>query len=178
MPRLFTGVELPETVTDELALMTGGVPGARWIDRENYHITLRFVGDIDDAQAGDLADILAETTGAQFQLFLSGMGNFGARKPRSIHAVVAASEELSDLHARHERACQMIGLEPEGRKFIPHVTMARLRSGVVADDVKAFLEGHSAYRSAAFTAARFVLYSAKPSTGGGPYLVEKAYDLT
>ena len=178
MPRLFTGIELPEAVADELAIMAGGIPGARWISRENYHITLRFIGDIDDAQAEDLAEMLAETTGSSFSLSLKGVGNFGARKPRSIHALVAPNNDLTELHARQERVCQMVGLEPEGRNFIPHITMARLKQGVATGDVKNYLAHYSPYRSASFKVSRFVLYSSKPSSGGGPYVVEQAYDLS
>ena len=58
MPRLFTGLEIPPQVAQSLAMMRGGLPGARWIDPENYHLTLRFIGDIDDALARDIASLL------------------------------------------------------------------------------------------------------------------------
>ena len=55
MPRLFTGVEIPPDVALDLDMMRGGVIGARWLDRENYHITLRFIGDIEDGLAREIA---------------------------------------------------------------------------------------------------------------------------
>ena len=58
MPRLFTALEIPPHIAQSLATMRGGLPGARWIDLENYHVTLRFIGDIDDALAHEIAGVL------------------------------------------------------------------------------------------------------------------------
>jgi 2'-5' RNA ligase len=177
MPRLFTGIEIPLAVADGLAMMAGGLAGARWISAEAYHITLRFIGDIDDATAGDVTAALEETAGENFSLSLAGTGCFGGKKPRSIWAGLEPCPALNELQARQERACQMAGLRPDGRKFTPHVTLARLSSGVSVLDVEHYLAAHAGYRSASFEAGQFVLYSAKPSTGGGPYVVQQAYPL-
>ena len=177
MPRLFSGIEIPSTLADGLSLMSGGVDGARWINAESFHITLRFIGDIDDATANDVVAALRATAGESFSLRLSGMGSFGSRKPRSIWAGLETSAALNDLQARQERACQMIGLPPDGRKFTPHVTLARLRSGAYYPDVEHYLAAHSGYCSVPFEVNQFVLCSAKPSTGGGPYVVEEIYPL-
>ena len=58
MPRLFTGLEIPAEVGQTLSNLRGGLPGARWIDPENYHVTLRFIGDIDGASANEIAAML------------------------------------------------------------------------------------------------------------------------
>ena len=63
MPRLFTALEIPPQVAQSLAMMRGGLPGARWIDPENYHLTLRFIGDIDDALAHEIAGMLGRQFG-------------------------------------------------------------------------------------------------------------------
>ena len=60
VPRLFTGLEVPAEFAAELAMLRGGISGARWIDAENYHITLRFIGDIDERMASEAADTLGE----------------------------------------------------------------------------------------------------------------------
>ena len=60
MPRLFTGLELPASVAGQVALARGGVVGARWLEPEDYHITLRFVGDVDGRLARDIAETLGE----------------------------------------------------------------------------------------------------------------------
>jgi RNA 2',3'-cyclic 3'-phosphodiesterase len=176
MPRLFTGLEIPRHVADSLSMMRGGLPGARWIDPENYHLTLRFIGDIDDALARDIAGLLGRVQRRPFELRLDGLTSFGGRKPRALVASVATATPLLELQAEQERLLQRLGLQPEGRKYIPHVTLARLRetsSWQVADYLSA--RGH--FRSAAFEVSRFVLFSSRASVGGGPYVVEAAYPL-
>jgi len=176
MPRLFTGLEIPARVAESLAIMRGGLPGARWVDPENYHLTLRFIGDIDDALAREIAGLLSRVRRRPFELRLDGLSSFGGRKPRALVAAVAPVAPLMELQAEHERLLQRLGLEPEGRKYTPHVTMARLRdssSRQVAD----YLTARAHYRSAPFDVSRFVLFSSRASVGGGPYLVEAAYPL-
>jgi 2'-5' RNA ligase len=83
---------------------------------------------------------------------------------------------LFDLQSEQERLLQRVGLEPEGRKYTPHVTLARLRdssSRHVAD----FLSSRQPFRSNPFRISRFVLYSSRASVGGGPYVIEAAYPL-
>lgn len=176
MPRLFTAVEIPSEIATALATLRGGLPGARWVDPENYHLTLRFIGDIDDAMAREVAFMLAQVRRQKFELQLDGLTSFGGRKPRAVVATAAPTRSLLELQAEHERLMQRIGFEPEGRRYTPHVTLARLRdssSRQVADYLSA--RGH--FRSAPFSVSRFVLYSARASIGGGPYVVEAAYPL-
>jgi RNA 2',3'-cyclic 3'-phosphodiesterase len=176
MPRLFTALEIPRHVADSLSMMRGGLPGARWIDPENYHLTLRFIGDIDDALARDIAGLLGRVQRRPFELRLDGLSSFGGRKPRALVASVTAVTPLLELQAEQERLLQRLGLEPEGRKYVPHVTLARLRetsSWQVADYLSA--RGH--FRSASFEVSRFVLFSSRSSVGGGPYVVEADYPL-
>ena len=104
-----------------------GLPGARWIEPENYHITLRFIGDIDEPTADEVADALMRVDRPRFELALHGLAAFGSRKPHSLFAGVKMSPALKELQGEHERIMQRIGLEPERRKFTPHVTLARLR---------------------------------------------------
>jgi 2'-5' RNA ligase len=127
MPRLFTGLEIPSNVAQSLAMMRGGLPGARWIDPENYHLTLRFIGDIDDALAHDIVGLLGRVQRKAFELRLDGLTSFGGRKPRALVATVVPVAPLMELQAEQERLLQRLGLEPEGRKYTPHVTLARLR---------------------------------------------------
>lgn len=176
MPRLFTGVEIPREVADSLALLRGGLPGARWVDPENYHLTLRFIGDVDGATARDFTLALSEIAAPPFELRLNGLGSFGGRKPRAIFAGIAPSDGLDALRRANERAAREAGLPPEGRNFKPHVTLARLR-GARADAVAAYLERQGGIAAEPFTVSRFVLYSSRNSVGGGPYVVEAAYPL-
>ena len=177
MPRLFTGLEIPADLAQRLSLLRGGIPGARWIDAENFHVTLRFIGDIDDRTADEVADALSRVRRREFDLQFSALDSFGTAKPHSVVARIAASRALSELQAEHERILQRIGLPPEGRKYTPHVTLARLRN-TPHRDVAAYLavRGGGLF-AAAFHVTRFVLFSSKASTGGGPYVIEESYPL-
>ncbi len=174
MPRLFTAVEIPSEIGQSLALLRGGLPGARWIDPENYHLTLRFIGDIDDALAREIAFMLGKVKRAPFDLRIEGLDSFGGNKPRAVVAAVRAVPQLVELQADHERLMQRVGLEPD-RKYKPHVTLARLRDAS-SRDVAEYLSTRP-FRSTLFPVSRFVLYSSRSSVGGGPYVVEAEYPL-
>jgi RNA 2',3'-cyclic 3'-phosphodiesterase len=176
MPRLFTGLEIPSPVAQSLAMMRGGLPGARWIDPENYHLTLRFIGDIDDALAREITGVLDRVHRRPFELRLDGLTSFGGRKPRAVVATAAAVAPLMELQADHDRLLQRLGLQPEGRKYTPHVTLARLRDSS-SHEVADYLAARAHYRSTSFAVTRFVLFSSRASVGGGPYIVEEAYPL-
>ena len=176
MPRLFTGLELPDAVAARVALARGGVVGARWMDPADYHITLRFVGDVDGRAALDIAETLGEIRRSPLTVQFDRLSWFGGDKPRALVALVRPDEPLIELQAEQERRMRRIGLEPETRKFTPHVTIARVRrvgTRAVAD----YLASRGAFAIEPFTAERFVLYSSRESTGGGPYVVEAAYPL-
>src|SRR6202049_3465342 len=128
MPRLFTGLEIPAEIGHTLSNLRGGLPGARWIDPENYHVSLRFIGDIDGVAARESAWILFRVNRTPFEVALQGLSSFGGRKPRSVVASIVPSRPLIELQAELERVVQRFGLDPEGRKFTPHVTLARLRA--------------------------------------------------
>lgn len=176
MPRLFSGIEIPPSIGRSLSMVRAGLNGARWIDPENYHVTLRFIGDVDGTTARDFTQALGEIEAAPFELRLDGLGSFGGRKPRQLFASVAPCEALDTLQRANERAARQAGLEPEPRNFKPHVTLARLRSAR-SETVAAYLERQGGYSSEPFAVSRFVLFSSRASLGGGPYVVEAAYPL-
>lgn len=176
MPRLFTAIELPAEHRMRLTGLRGGLRGARWIEPENYHITLRFVGDVDDRTADEIADALDRVRAKNVRVHLQGLGSFGSKKPHSVWARVHPDPALMELQAEHERLLHRIGLEPERRRFTPHVTIARLK-GASATDVASWLAVRGDFEAPAFVANRFVLMSSRASVGGGPYVVEEAYSL-
>ncbi|MDE2444972.1 MAG: RNA 2',3'-cyclic phosphodiesterase [Alphaproteobacteria bacterium] len=176
MLRLFTGLELPLLVAEDLAMMQGGILGARWIDPDSFHITIRFIGDIDQGLGREVALALDRMELKPFHIRLKGIDVFGGKKPHAIIAHVEESLDLRRLQLAQERICQSLGLEPEPRKFIPHVTLARLRDPD-PQALRSFIESHALYRSAEIRVERFVLFSSRPSRGGGPYAVEGSYAM-
>lgn len=176
MPRLFTALEIPRNAAMSLSLLRGGLPGARWIDVENYHITLRFIGDVDGRTADEIVDRLDRIDRPEFQMQLTGIGSFGSKKPHSVWAGVSPVPEMYALQAEIERICQRQGLPPDPRKFMPHVSLARLRSSRV-EDVVEYLSGRGNFHTSPFTVSRFVLLSSRDSVGGGPYLREEVFPL-
>jgi RNA 2',3'-cyclic 3'-phosphodiesterase len=174
MPRLFTAIEIPETVRMHLSLIRAPLAGAKWIGPENMHITLRFAGDIDGRSADELTDRLASISARPFVVTVQGVGAFGGREPKVLWAGVQAGAELDALARAHDRAARAVGLESEGRSFKPHVTLARMR-GARQGAVARFLEENGDLRTPPFTATRCVLLSARPGTGGGPYVVEAEF---
>jgi len=177
MPRLFTGVEIPSRIGEDLALKRGGLDGARWIDPENYHITIRFIGDVDNALAREVTDALDRISrGPPFSVTLGNLAVFGGRRPRALYASVRANDTLARMHVAQERALRTIGLAAETRKFIPHVTLARLRdTSPRAAAQYLSLRGH--VEPLEFQVGRLVLFSSRDSVGGGPYAIEWIYPL-
>jgi 2'-5' RNA ligase len=176
MPRLFTAIEVPQAVGQVLAMLRGGLPGARWLDIENYHVTLSFIGDIDDALARDVADALDGLRRVSFDVEIDGVDAFGGARPKSVFARVVPAPPLIDLQAAQERVLRRLGVRLEGRQYTPHVTLARLRAEATARLTADWLELRGGGRLT-FPAQRFVLMSSRDSVGGGPYIVEEAYDL-
>ena len=177
MPRLFTGLEIPPDIAAELAFHRGGLPGARWIEPDHYHLTLRFVGDVDDGIARELFYALGEgRRRPAVPVVFEGLASFGGERPRAVFARALPAPELLELQTSQERLVRRAGLPAERRKLVPHVTLARLRD-TSPIDVASYIGMRGRFPRLAFTAERFVLFSSRNSVGGGPYVVEAAYPL-
>jgi RNA 2',3'-cyclic 3'-phosphodiesterase len=174
--RLFVAIALPDPVADELLMMQEGVTGARWSDRENLHLTLRFLGEVDGRDANAVDDALSAIRATKFTLQLKGAGEFGSKMPRALWAGIAPNEALLHLQRKIETALQRIGLDAEQRKFVPHVTLAYLK-GAPRERVMDFVVRHALYASAPFEVEEFILYSSHLSPNGSSYVAERSYPL-
>ncbi|HVP85301.1 MAG TPA: RNA 2',3'-cyclic phosphodiesterase [Rhizomicrobium sp.] len=176
MIRLFVAIDLPDTVADSLARLQAGVPGARWQTREQLHLTLRFIGEVDQRDAASIDEMLASIDAPRFSLELKSVGEFGGKNPRALWAGVVTNESLSFLQRKIESVLQRLGLPPEERKYRPHITLARLR-GTPPGAVMDFLADHGLYASGPFEARAFTLFSSHLSPNGSIYTPERVYPL-
>lgn len=177
MYRLFAALPVPEEIHAGLQETQTGLAGASWRPPENFHITLRFFGDVTHARARDLDEMLATIRARRFEIRLEGMGWFGRREPTAVWARVPDSEALRELAAQCERIARRLGFEPDRRPFTPHVTLAYLHNAPL-EDTKRWVEAHHAYRSPTFWAEGFHLYSSHSGRGRpSRYVPEADYVL-
>ena len=175
--RLFVGIPLPEDVRARLGELKGGLLGARWVEPENLHLSLRFIGEVPGGDEADIDEALATIEAPGFPLALSELGFFDRR--RRVHAVWAGirmSEPMVRLRAKVEQTLVRLGHEPEHRKFKPHVTLVRMKNGLAAD-VSRYLEAHNGFSTGPFDVGCFTLYRSHLGHGGAHYEALADYGL-
>ena len=173
MLRLFVGIDLPPEVKLAVSLLCGGVPGARWVDAGNLHVTLRFIGEVDEGAASDIDAALAQIRAPRFAIALAGVGHFGLRM---LWAGIERNPALTHLHEKVESAVTRLGFAPEGRRYAPHVTLARLK-GPAEPRLQAFLAEHALFRAAPFAVDRFSLVASYLTKSGAIYEDQADYPL-
>jgi 2'-5' RNA ligase len=176
MLRLFVGVGFPPELKLQLSILCLGIPGAKWVDPGNFHLTLRFIGETDEAVAADIDDALARIRARRFNLQLAGTGVFGGDKPRSLWVGVERTAELVALRDKIEQALVRVGLAPEPRKFSPHVTLARLHKPML-DTLSGFLAAHAQFRAAPHPVEGFSLIASFQTKAGSVYEDQADYPL-
>lgn len=175
--RLFVGVPLPADVRERLSILAAGVPGARWMRPDSFHLTLRFLGEVDGALADDVAGELSRIRCPEFDICVRGVGGFGdRRRTRVLWAGIAGSPELGRLQHKVELALQRAGLEPEHRKYHPHITLARLKD-VPTARLERFLSSNGFFQTRSFTVDTFTLFESLPSSEGSFYRPLAEYEL-
>ncbi len=173
MLRLFVGIDLPPEVKLRVSLLCSGVPGARWVDAGNLHVTLRFIGEVDEGAAADIDAGLAQIAARRFDLALAGVGHFGTRM---LWAGVERNPTLVHLHEKVESVIVRLGYPPEGRRYAPHVTLARLK-GVVEPRLQTFLAEHALFRAEPFAVDHFSLVASYLTKSGAIYEDQADYPL-
>ena len=175
--RLFAAITLPDEINDELEVFASGLPGARWSPAERRHLTVRFIGEVDGLVYQDVVAALEQVHVPRFDIALRGVGHFPPRgAPKSLWAGVEESEPLRHLYRRVDRVLVEAGLEPERRKYVPHVTLARL-NGTPTSRVAAYLSANALYRSRPFSVQGFSLFSSQLFEHGPEYTLEATYTL-
>jgi len=182
--RMFVALAIPDSVAQSLLLIQGGVPGARWQSREQLHLTLSFIGEVDGRDAAMIDDALAGIRAPAFSLQLHGVGQFGEGRRSRAHALWAgarANPALEHLQRKVDTAIRRAGTPApssnnQAHKFTPHVTLARMRQPDPGKVVE-WLTHNALYTSAEFAVPAFHLYSSKLTSDGSIYRIEQSYDL-
>lgn len=177
MLRLFTAIAVPPEIGQGLLSRQHGIDGARWRPQDAFHITLKFIGDVQEPVAAELDEALAQIEAPAFDLDLAGVGHFGeGTEIHAVWAVVGESRDLRGLAKAHERAAREVGLKPEARLYTPHVTLAYLKRPAVPQ-VGAWVQAHNLLHSPPFRVQSFGLYSSWLGAEGSSYRLERDYPL-
>ncbi len=174
--RLFVAVPVPQVVAQSIMLIQGGVPGARWQTKEQLHLTLRFIGEVDGRDAAMLDDVLASIQAPAFSLQLHGVGQFGNKQPHTLWVGLRKSEALEHLQRKVDNAIRRVGQPQDAHKFTPHMTVGRLRNPDGGKLIE-WLTHNALYTSAEFRVDAFHLYSSRLTSDGSVYAVEREFPL-
>lgn len=177
MQRLFIGIAISDEIANSLLPLQTDVKGAKYSPRENFHITLRFVGNLNEAMTEQLATLLQEIRHASFDLSLAGVGFFGEDKPNSMHAKIAPAQELLTLAKECEAVCRNLGLAPETREFRPHVTLAYLTKDADLPNLLEWQARNNHYKSGKLNVDSFSLYSSRLGNGPSQYEIQTQITL-
>ena len=182
MMRLFVALALPSPMRTRLSFLAGGLPGVRWVPPENYHLTLRFIGELPGWRAEEVDHALSNIRAPGFALQLNGVGIFAkAGRITTLYIGVERNPALEHLQAKVERALQHAGVEAERARFVPHVTMARLgsqRGETPEAKVAAWVQSHNLFRSTPMVVEHFTLFSSMLGKEQAVYCPEVEYELT
>jgi 2'-5' RNA ligase len=174
MMRLFYGLAIPAPIIETLSALQHGVEGVRWTAPEALHLTLRFVGEVDEGLAADLDQAVAE----QFQhrpvapldLSLRGIGTFGdSHRRHTVWANVEPSAPLLAVQRRLEILCQHAGLPAEPRTYRPHITLGTARQARVRDHLAERMAPLTDWPIGHFCAEEILLFRSFLSPSGASY---------
>jgi len=175
MPRLFIAIDLPEQIRDEIGDLYCAIKGARWVDENQLHLSLRFIGETDNETESRIIDAMEHVQFEPFTLSVNGTGFFPLRKdPTVLWIGIAACSELMQLQSRIERACDSVSLPADPRNFHPHITIARLNAPQ-HDRVAQFITEHNNFKTDKFEISDFHLYRSYLGKSGSQYVKEASF---
>jgi RNA 2',3'-cyclic 3'-phosphodiesterase len=176
--RLFIAIELPETCKKELGrLRAPEIPGARWVPAEQIHLTLAFLGEVDEETSKRLISRLNLIEAQGFELCLAGTGCFpDRRRPRVLWVGVRKEPLLADLATKIHDTVLACDIPQEERPFSPHLTLARLKFPAAAE-AGAFLDKHSTFELEPFPVAEFILFQSRLSPKGAEHIPLKSFPV-
>lgn len=176
MHRLFVALRPPPPLRRLcLETMAGGPAGWAWQDEEQLHVTLRFIGEVDRPMAEDIAAAMGTIHSPALEIGFDGVGFFDQGPRGALFARISPREPLAALHKKIDRALVSLGLKPEGRAYLPHLTLARKRRG--ADDPAGWLAVHAGLRGPAEPIEHFILFESRVGRDGSRYEPIERYQL-
>ncbi|MDB5103635.1 MAG: 2-5 ligase [Fibrobacteres bacterium] len=177
MPRIFVALDMPEHARERLNGISSGLPGADWVSPDQYHLTLRFIGEVDKESLDVIREGLGGVVARSFYLSLKGIGVFPLRgDPEILWAGVARNEGLRSLRNKVESLLGRKGIAPDTRKFFPHVTLAKVK-GSKSEWVGEYVAGNSLFSLSEIPVQGFSLYSSRLTPEGSIYTLEGSYPL-
>lgn len=178
MPRLFVAIDLPDPVKDQLGELCSGLSGAKWVKRDQMHLTLRFIGEVDNAQAEAIKTALSTLQSAPFTMTLEGVGQFPPKgKPRVLWVGLKAPAVLPGLQRQIEETLVALNLPPEDYPFSPHITLARFKMPPISKAMRQYFAHHADFHTEPIPVTSFVLYSSLLAPQGPTYRREAVYPL-
>lgn len=175
--RLFIAIEIPEDLKKWLARLRVDIPGCRWTALEQIHLTLAFLGEVDEARLEGLTAALARIRTPEFSLRLVGTGCFpGRQHPRVLWVGVEREPRLEALAARVRTALLAQGIPQEERHFSAHITLARLKLAKPSE-CAAFLDQHRNLKLPPFSVRDFRLFQSRLTPHSAEHIPLKTFPL-
>jgi len=182
MPRLrtFIAIDLGKPIRDRLVALQEALgrsaPGVKWVEPDNLHVTLLFLGEVDQREIAEVCRVVSETAASQpaFALTVGGTGCFpNARRPRILWAGLSAgTPEVVALHDALEPPLLELGCyRREERKYSPHVTLGRIRSERPPDGLEKALAKHQAWHAGETTISEIHVMASELTPNGPTYTV-------
>ena len=178
MLRLFVGIKIPENIAEQVETLKGGIPGARWLPKENYHLTLSFIGEVDEVVAEEADIALRGISFPAFDLSLCQVGYFTKNKDevRTLWTGVDNYHVLDRLHEKIDIALKNRNIDISKTRFHAHCTLAKLK-GTTIDDAQKYMAMNNLFRSNPFYVDKFYLFASIRGSSGSHYEVLTEYEL-
>lgn len=171
MHRLFVALRPPLAIRDALVDVMDALPGARWQDDEQLHVTLRFIGEVERPQGEDIAAALAAVSAPVIEARVEGVGTFDRRgRVDTLWARIVPAEPLAALHRKVDQALARAGRARDERRYLPHLTLARFgRGSSDAGAIARWVADHAGLTTPAFTLPHLILYESHLGHEGAQY---------
>ncbi|WP_254492698.1 RNA 2',3'-cyclic phosphodiesterase [Bartonella sp. B1099] len=177
MGRLFSALQIPQQITQQLVSLQKGLPNTQWINPQNFHITLSFFGEVENATADALRHAFDTIKLPPFMLQIDGFDIFGSENTSpSLVIRIKPCKALNLLHEKIQCIRSHLGLTPDKREFTPHITIARLRN-TKPEDLVPYLLFRRNFSFSPFEVDHFVLFSSPFPSSDVVYLVKGNWPL-